>query len=202
MQSGECSDIHAGRTLKEQAELALIKSKTRLENGQIICDYPFIKNPVCLQNNGEAAVRVAEKVRKGLIRDNLLEAYDKQVREILDRKAAVQLIKEKMEDYQGPTQYISHHPVLKDSVSTPCRMVTNSSFPNGGSSLNQCLAAGPNSLNSMLGVLLRFRCREVAFQFDLKKAYNTMKTGIVERHLRDLSGNFQMKVTGLTLLSM
>ena len=89
-----------------------------------------------------------------------------------------------MDDYQGPTQYISHHPVLKDSVSTPCRMVTNSSFPNGGSSLNQCLAAGPNSLNSMLGVLLRFRCREVAFQFDLKKAYNTMKTGIVERHLR------------------
>ena len=184
LQSGECSDVHAGRTLKEQAELALIKSKTKLENGQIVCDYPFIKDPVCLQNNREAAVNVAEKVRKGLIRDNLLEAYDKQVREILDRKAAVQLNKQEMDDYQGPTQYISHHPVLKDSVSTPCRMVTNSSFPNGGSSLNQCLAAGPNSLNSMLGVLLRFRCREVAFQFDLKKAYNTMKTGIVERHLR------------------
>ena len=69
-------------------------------------------------------------------------------------------------------------------MSTPVRMVTNSSFCNGGCSLNHCLAAGPNSLNSMLGVTLRFRCRECGLQYDLSKAYNTMKTGLKERHLR------------------
>ena len=184
LQSGECSESHAGRTLKEQAELALIKSKTKLENGQIWCDFPFIKDPVCLPNNRDAAVAVAEKVRKSLIRDNLLDAYNKQVQEILDRKAAVRLSDQEMLEYQGPCQYISHHPVLKNSVSTPVRMVTNSSFPNGGSSLNQCLAAGPNSLNSMLAVLLRFRSWEVVFHYDLSKAYNSMKTGLTERHLR------------------
>ena len=184
LQSGECSEAHAGHTLKEQAELALIKANTRLENGQIWCDYPFIKDPVCLPNNRGAAIAVAEKVRKGLIRDNLLEAYDEQIQQILDRKAAVKLSKQEMEDYQGPAQYISHHAVLKDSVSTPCRMVTNSSFANGGTSLNLCLAAGPNSLNSMLGVILRFRCREIGLQYDLSKAYNSMRTGLKERHLR------------------
>ena len=89
-----------------------------------------------------------------------------------------------MLEYQGTCQYVSHHPVLKYSVSTPVRMVTNSIFPNGGSSLNQCLAAGPNSLNSMLAVLLRFRSWEVVFHYDLSKAYNSMKTGLTERHLR------------------
>jgi hypothetical protein len=69
-------------------------------------------------------------------------------------------------------------------MSTPVRMVTNSSFNNGGKSLNSCLAAGPNSLNPMLDVVVRFRCREVAMQYDLSKAYNTMRTGIQERHLR------------------
>ena len=71
LQSGVCSEAHAGHTLKEQAELALIKANTRLENGQIWCDYPFIKDPACLPNNRGAAIAVAEKVRRGLIKYNL-----------------------------------------------------------------------------------------------------------------------------------
>ena len=128
------------QTLKEQAKLALIKANIRLEKGQIWCDYPFIKDLACLANNRDAAVVVDEKVRKSLKRDNLLHAYDEQVQQILDRKDAIKLSKQKMEEYQGPTQYISHHAVLKDSVSATVRMVTNSSFHNGGHSLISCLA--------------------------------------------------------------
>ena len=63
-------------------------------------------------------------------------------------------------------------------------MVTNSSFNNGGHSLNRCLPKGPNSLNDMMEITLRFRCYENVFMFDLSKAYNTMRTGVVEKHLR------------------
>ena len=63
-------------------------------------------------------------------------------------------------------------------------MRSNSSFNNGGKSLNSCLAKGPNSLNPMLNVMLRYRCHPVGLQFDLSKAYNTLRTGPVERHLR------------------
>ena len=191
LQTGECSEVHANHSRKEQAELALIKKNTQLINGQIWCDYPFTKDPSCLSNNREAAIAVAEKVRCSLKRDNLLHAYDDQIREILNRKAAVKLCDLELEEYMGPVQYISHHPVLKDSISTPVRMVTNSSFPNGGTSLNACLAAGPNSLNPMLDVLLRFRCREAVLQYDLSKAYNSMKTGLRERHLRRFVWKFR-----------
>ena len=51
-------------------------------------------------------------------------------------------------------------------------------------SLNSCLASGPNSLNPMIDVMLRYRCHPVAVQFDMAKAYNTLRTGPVERHLR------------------
>ena len=183
-QVGTCSESHAQHTIKAQAELDLIKANTKLVNGQIQCSYPFVKDPSCLPYNRESAVKVAEKVWRSLKKDNLLASYNDQVQQILDRKAAVKLSIEEMNEYRGPTQYISHHPVLKDSVSTPVRMVTNSSFNNAGKSLNSCLAAGPNSLNPMIDVLLRFRCREVAMQYDLSKAYNTMKTGLTERHLR------------------
>ena len=63
-------------------------------------------------------------------------------------------------------------------------MVTNCSFNNGGKSLNGCLVSGPNSLNSLLDVLLRFRSYACGLQYDLSKAYNSMRTGLKERHLR------------------
>ena len=91
---------------------------------------------------------------------------------------------EEISDWSGPYQYITHHAVLKDSITTPVRVVTNSSFNNGGQSLNSCIASGPNSLNPMLDVMIRFRSYEVAIQFDLSKAYNTLRTGPVEKHLR------------------
>ena len=69
-------------------------------------------------------------------------------------------------------------------MTTPVRVVSNSSFNNCGNSLNSCLATGPNSLNPMLDVMLRFRSYPVALQLDLAKAYNTLRSGLVERHLR------------------
>ena len=102
----------------------------------------------------------------------------------IERGTFVKLSKEEMESYEGPQQYITPHAVLKDSKSTPCRVVTNSSFNNCGHSLNSCLPKGPNSLNDMFAITLRFRCQVCAFMFDLAKAYNTMRTGMVEKHLR------------------
>ena len=97
---------------------------------------------------------------------------------------AIKLSADEMQSWTGPCQYITHHAVLKDSVSTPVRIISNSSFNNCGNSLNSCLATGPNSLNPMLDVMLRFRSYPVALQLDLAKAYNTLRSGLVERHLR------------------
>ena len=74
--------------------------------------------------------------------------------------------------------------MLRDSLTTHLRVVTNSSFDNNGHSLNSCLPKGPNSLNDMYEITIRFRGYEVAFVFDLSKAYNTMRTSVVEKHLR------------------
>ena len=102
----------------------------------------------------------------------------------IERGTFVKLTKEELEPYDGPKQYITHHGVLKDSVTTPLRVVTNSSFNNAGNSLNSCLPKGPNSLNDVIGITLRFRAHEKAFMYDLSKAYNTMRTSLIEKHLR------------------
>ena len=154
MKKGACSERHFTHSAKKQAELDLIKEKTQLRDGEVWCDYPYVKDPSCLANNRNAAIKVAEKVERDLLRDNLYEAYNDQIRDQLKRGVAVKLSEDEIQSWTGPCQWISHHAVLKDSVTTPVRVVSNSSFNNCGKSLNGCLASGPNSLNSMMDVML------------------------------------------------
>ena len=183
-EKGACSEAHLLLTMKEEAELKLISDNIDVVDGEVHVKYPFIKDPSCLQNNRIVAVKVAGRLWSSLQRDGLLNAYHEEMRKYIDRGTFVKLSQEELTTYEGPNQYITHHGVLKDSVSTPLRVVTNSSFNNGGHSLNSCLPKGPNSLNDMLVITLRFRGYEIVFMFDLSKAYNTMRTGIVEKHLR------------------
>ena len=97
---------------------------------------------------------------------------------------------EEKQEYLGPVNYIRHHAVEKPWPTTPFRIVTNSCLKNGGKSLNDCLPKGPNSLNSMWDVIFHFMCHEVGLVFDLTKAYNSLHTGIVEKHLRRLIWRF------------
>ena len=184
LRSGACSDKNHTHSVKKQAELELIQSKMELKNGEVWCQYPFIKDPASLSYNRASAVKVAERVERGLIKDGLYATYNEQIKSQLDRGVAVKLSEDEIASWSGPCQYVSHHPVLKDSVTTPVRVVSNSSFNNAGNSLNKCIASGPNSLNPMIDVMLRFRCWPIAVQFDLAKAYNTLRTGLVERHMR------------------
>ena len=68
-ESGKCSDTHVQHTLKEQAELDLIRANTNLVNGEIWWEYPFVKDPACLSNNRDSAIKVAEKVWASLERE-------------------------------------------------------------------------------------------------------------------------------------
>ena len=97
------------------------------------------------------------------------------------------LTQEEMNDYNGPVSFVTHHGVLKpDSVTTPLRVVTNTSLKNRntGISPNSCMQEGPNALSSLLEVLLGFRLCEVALVYDMTKAYQSIKTGDVERNVR------------------
>ena len=181
---GECSESHIQLSLKEEAELKLIQENIKIIDGQVHVSYPFIKNPYCLSHNRSVVVKIASKLWQSLKKDSLLDTYNEEIKKYVARGTFVRLSKEEIESYEGPHNWITHHAVLKNSKTTPCRVVTNSSFDNGGHSLNSCLPKGPNSLNDMLAITLRFRCHEISFMYDLSKAYNSMRTGMIERHLR------------------
>ena len=112
---------------------------------------------------------------------------NRELKKSIDCGAVVQLSQSDMEGYKGPVSYVTHHGVHKpDSVTTPLRIVTNSSLKNANCNLspNQCMQEGPSAIASLLEVLISFQMYEVALTYDMTKAYQSIATGEVERNVR------------------
>ena len=64
--------------------------------------------------------------------------------------------------------------------------ITNTSLKNTHAKLspNECMQTGPNALSSLLEVLVGFRMYEVALVYDMTKAYQSIYTGELEKHVR------------------
>ena len=72
------------------------------------------------------------------------------------------LSEKEINDYKGPVHYISHHAVLRPkSTITPVRVVFNSSATYQGHKLNDYWKKGPDLLNGLFEVILRFRENKV-----------------------------------------
>ena len=129
------------------------------------------------------------------------------MKKYIDRGVIVRIPPEELREWKGPVNYVSHHAVHKpESSSTPVRIVMNSSLQYKGLSLNSILAKGPNMLNSMLGVLIRFRMWTYGLVWDISKAYQQLVTGSTEKHVRrilwrDLRVDCNPDVHGLTCVT-
>ena len=73
--------------------------------------------------------------------------------------------------------YLPHHPVTKNSTTTPIRIVYDCSCRQSKihASLNDCLLVGPPFLNDLCSIILRFRSHIFAFATDIEKAFLHVK---------------------------
>ncbi len=147
--------------------------------------YPWKVSPAILPDNRRAVEATFLNTEARLGREPVWKAaYGEQIREMVSRGAAIELTKEKIKGWNGPFWYISHLVAPNPhSSSTPVRIVWNSSQEFKGLSLNNLLHKGPDVLNPIRGVLLRFRSRLYAALGDVKKMYNSVWLKDEEVHL-------------------
>ncbi|XP_063592199.1 uncharacterized protein LOC134769401 [Penaeus indicus] len=138
-------------------------------------------------NNISVAVAKLRSTEKRLLKlgPEYAKAYNNQIRDMIIRDVARKLTPDEIKGYAGPITYLQHHEVLKPgSTSTPIRIVFNSSAKFMGQSLNSFWAKGPDVLNSMVGILLRFREGAIGIAGDISKMYNSIKLPEMEQHVR------------------
>ncbi|XP_068200399.1 uncharacterized protein [Palaemon carinicauda] len=175
---GNCTPGQSNCTVKEERELAQISHGLSFDSAKNRWSvaYPWVRNPNLLPNNVSLATARLIATEKRLTKLGLgyCTSFQNQIRK---------LSKDEIYSYKRPIFYIPHTEVLKpDSSSTPLRIVFNSSARYMNFSLIEMWAKGPDMLNSLFGVLLRFRENEVAFVCDLAKMYNTISLSLFDHH--------------------
>ena len=191
---GSCSNQAMEHSRKEQAELRLIQKSVKInkELKRVEVSYPAIKDFSLLSDNREQALGRAKSLEKRLIKTGRKPSYDEQLQDFITRGAVEKISDDEMKNYNGPVNYVDHHGVLSDSNTTPYRLVVNSSLDNNNSgvSLNDCLPKGPKSIRSLFQCITTFRSYPHVVVFDLSKAYQSMYTGVKEKHLRRIVWRF------------
>ena len=188
---GNCTPGQKNYSLKEERELALITEGLVFDpaNSRWVANYPWLKDPALLHNNVSLAIARFVATEKSLSKlgPDYSKADQSQIEDMVAREVARGVARKLTEDeiycYEGPIFYIPHTEGLKPgSSSTPLRIVFNSSAKYMNVSLNEMWAKNPDVLNSLLGILLRFREDEVAFTCDLTKMYNTISMSLFDQH--------------------
>ncbi|XP_043246546.1 uncharacterized protein LOC122394053 [Amphibalanus amphitrite] len=82
----------------------------------------------------------------------------------------------------GRTWYLPHHAVQNPNKPGKVRVVFDAAARCGGTSLNDNLITGPNNLNSLAGVLMRFRQGRVPIASDVKQMFHQITIRADDRH--------------------
>jgi len=73
--------------------------------------------------------------------------------------------------HEGILNYISHFPVFKTDSATIKMRIASARVSSEALSLNDCLHTGPNLMQDLTGILLKFRTQRIAFTADIEKAF-------------------------------
>ena len=136
-------------------------------DGKYIADLPWKYDHPPLPSNYAISERRTRSMVKRLSPD-IRQAYNNIIMEQLQR-GFIELVSN---DNTSVGHYIPHHPVYKDSITTPIRIVYDCSCKQANNpSLNDCLDVGPCLTKNLVEILLRFRLHPVAFVSDIEKAF-------------------------------
>ena len=169
----------------ERKEAKIIEDSCRKVDNQWLIPYPWKRDPRELPNNKAQAFKKLEATKRRLLKNpEHAKAYDLQMVEMNQLQFARKLTEEETRRHTGPVHYISHHEVLRpESKSTPVRIVFNSSAVFQGHKLNDYWMKGPDLLNDLFGVVLRFRENQVTFMGDISKMYHRIRIPETDLHV-------------------
>ena len=103
-------------SIKDEKEYKLIQSniKFNVETGRFIASYPWIKNKEELPNNRYVALATLKATERRLGKnDEYSKLYNRQMQDMIDRKAARKVNDAELAEFKGAKYYISHHAIMK-----------------------------------------------------------------------------------------
>ncbi|UYV68389.1 hypothetical protein LAZ67_5004188 [Cordylochernes scorpioides] len=155
----------------DQAIMDKFRTETkRLESGRYEVHLPWIEPAQKLKENKSHAEKRLRKMTEDLKKRGFYHHYNK-IFEEWEENGIIERIQTDKDDTLE--YFLPHRAVVKSgSSTTPVRPVFDASCKTkGGWSLNDCLAKGPNLLELIPDIMLRFRLNKIGVIADIEKAF-------------------------------
>ena len=152
---------------------------TQTEHRHYKMPLPFKERPQ-LPDNRQLAENRLNQLKRKLTRDEKYKKdYVTYMNDIIERGDA-----EETDDNgsAGETWYIPHHGIYHPKKPERLRVVFDCSAKHKGTCLNEHLLNGPDMINNLTGVLLRFRQHQVALLCDIEKKNHQFKVNANDRN--------------------
>lgn len=173
------------RSVEDQKALDILHTTTKwLPSGDAFESGILWRDPeVVLPNNRKAAEAQLHALERRLDRDpQLKEAYQASITNDVEKGYIRKLNKHEVQaTVSNRINYLTHHPVRNPKKPGKVRRVYNAAAKYGGKSLNDFIYTGPDLLNPLFGVLLRFRQGRITLCSDIKDMFLQMR--VVEKDL-------------------
>ncbi|GFX10690.1 integrase catalytic domain-containing protein [Trichonephila clavipes] len=180
-----CPDFEIPTMSREERlyEEHFTSTYNRDETGRFIVNMPLSRDPSCLGDSKEMALRRLNSLWRRLVQDpKISELYRNFMREYLEMGH----MEEVVEDEDSATvYYLPHHGVYRqESKTTHLRVVFNaSSITTSGESLNSLQLNGAVIQRDLFSILLNIRARKFAVTTDIKKMFRMI---LIDESQRDL----------------
>ncbi|XP_054872902.1 uncharacterized protein LOC111584426 [Amphiprion ocellaris] len=149
------------------------------EQGQYEMPLPFKGRPYMPDNRQLAEVRLNHLKRKFCRNERYKEDYVRYMSDIIERGD----VEEVQDDgIPGEKWYIPHHGIYHPKKPEKLRVVFDCSAKHKGTSLNEHLLSGPDMINNLTGILVRFRQHPIALMCDIEKMFHQFKVQNKDRN--------------------
>ena len=182
-------------SIEDKKVIDLWENEIYMENSHYYLPIPWISGRPELPYNFYMAKHRLDALDKRNERDGLKQLYDQGIQDLLDRNFAERVPESEIDMVgNGDIYYLPHHGVKHPEKPGKLRIVMNAKSKCQGTSLNSQCLKGPDLLNKLLPVFLRFRQYAIGIMADIEKMYLCCRIPPKDRNTlrflyRDSSGN-------------
>ncbi|CAG7817296.1 unnamed protein product, partial [Allacma fusca] len=169
------------KEIDEDIKSHFIQSVKINEEGRYEVELPWVMPRSSIANNWGQAVKRLVSTTKRLKESGHYEIYEEVFKDWLKEGVIEQVPDEDLN--KSEAHYLPHRAVIRDdSSTTKVRPVFDASCKLAKSlSLNDCLAKGPNQLELIPDILLRFRWKQIGAIADIRKAFLMISVSQLDR---------------------
>ena len=172
-----------GLSVEDKAFLNIMDKSTQKIEGKYHIALPLRPGAI-LPNNRKVAENRLKGVERKFTDPEFKEKYKEFIENLINKGYASIVPEEQEEDdaQTGRVWYLPHHGVFHPRK-CKIRVVFDGGATYMGKSLNQALLQGPDLLNSLFGILMRWRQFSVAIMADLESMFYKVKVPEEDRNL-------------------